>query len=328
MQLTNEQIRSALQGTVRIEETENGLVLRRFSEKQHAIYCERSMIHARSSAGMRLEFVTDSANLALSYWAHTASSRTFCYFDVFVDGAEYLHFGHDKLTEVASVLEVALPEGEHRVTVYLPNLFETVIRSLTLDDGASFTPYVRPLTYFAFGDSITQGYDATHPSLSYVNQIADKMNAAVTNFGIGGEVFIPDLISFENGEAPDIVTVAYGTNDWSHRERDDVIAKANEFYARVRRAFPKAKIFAITPIWRADDDRVTSVGALPDSILDIVTNAAQAQEGVTVIRGYDLIPHITDIFSDLYLHPNDIGFRCYAEALYAEMKPHLEGILK
>ena len=325
MKLTVEQIKSILTGAIRTEEKNGALYPRRFNERQQKIYDDRKMIHVRSSAAMRLEFFTDSANFAMSYFARAASSRDFCYFDVYVDGKEVMHFGHDSVGSVGSVLRVALPEGEHKVTVYFPNLFETVIQSVQIDDGASLTPVKRPLRYFAFGDSITQGYDAMHPSLSYANQIADKLNAEITNFGIGGEFFIPDLIDFDADTVePDIITVAYGTNNWSKIPREQTIADANEFYARVRAAFQHAKIFAITPIWRADTERVTDVGALPDSITDIVTAAGVAQKGVTVIRGWELIPHIRDIFSDGYLHPNDMGFRCYADALFAKMQPHLD----
>ena len=329
MRLTTKQIQSILTGAVRFEETDKGLCPRRFNERQPLPYCERYASHTRASAAVRLECITDSDTFELSYFSRTVSSQYFCFFDVFVDGAPVKHFGHDNVDEVASVLRVALPEGEHKITVYFPNLFETFIRSVSIDDGASLVPVKRPLRYFAFGDSITQGYIAEHPSLSYVNQIADKLNAEVTNFGIGGDVFAPDLLDFDaDVAAPDLITVAYGTNDWSKATREQTVTNANKFFARLRTTFPHAKIFAITPIWRADTERVTDVGTLPDSITDIVTTAAEAQADITVIRGWDLVPHIPDLFYDLYLHPNDMGYRCYADALFEKMKPYLDEIQK
>ena len=329
MKLTTEQIKSILTGAIRFEESELGLCPRRFNERQPLPYCERYALHTRASAGVRLSFITDSSSFEMTYFARTVSSQYFCYFDVFLDGKEVMHFGHDNVTEVASTLHLDLPEGEHTVTVYFPNLFETVIRSVSLDDGASLAPAKRPLRYFAFGDSITQGYICERASLSYANQIADKLNAEITNFGIGGDVFSPHLIDFDADVAdPDIITVAYGTNDWNKTTRERTLEKSHEFYARLRERFPHAKIFAITPIWRADTDRVTDVGALPDSITDIVTAAASAQQGITVIRGWELVPHIPDLFYDLYLHPNDMGFRCYADALFEKMTPYLNEIKK
>ena len=57
--------------------------------------------------------------------------------------------------------------------------------------------------------------------------------------------------------------------------------------------------------------------------MEIVKAAATAQEGVIVIDGDKLVPHLAEVFSDKYLHPNDFGFKFYAEALYAAMLPHL-----
>ena len=122
---------------------------------------------------------------------------------------------------------------------------------------------------------------------------------------------------------PDIITVAYGTNDWSHCERDALIRSANEFFARLRAQYPKAQIFAVTPTWRADNHRVTKVGPFAEAG-KIVRAAAEAQKDVTVIEGENLVPHLSNFFSDAYLHPNDAGFRYYADALYRAMRPHLK----
>ena len=43
-----------------------------------------------------------------------------------------------------------------------------------------------------------------------------------------------------------------------------------------------------------------------------------------VLDGRPFVPHVPDFFSDLYLHPNDMGFKCYANALYEAMKPHVK----
>ena len=68
----------------------------------------------------------------------------------------------------------------------------------------------------AYGDSITQGYTALSPSLTYVNLVGDALNADVYDLGIGGEVFEPLMIDEAYPVKADLVTVAYGTNDWSH----------------------------------------------------------------------------------------------------------------
>jgi hypothetical protein len=326
MELTIKDIQSIAHGAVRTEKNEAGeIALYRFTEKQMALYAHDNpdfYVKSFGTAGIRLEMDTDTDVIDLSYHTRTASSRRFYFFDVFVDGVMVQHFGHEDIKEAISTLHVELPTGTHRVCIYFPNLVAANILSLKLSDGATFAPVKRERKLLAFGDSITQGYDAKFASQSYVNLLADKLGAEVVNQGIGGEIFRPALVDAEMNYTPDIVTVAYGTNDWSGQTRERTVACANEFYANVRKAFPHAKIFAITPIWRADEHRATKVGVFEEG-RQIVRDAAAAA-GATVIEGNGMIPHLPEVCSDKYLHPNDYGFKFYANALYDALIPHLE----
>ena len=307
MQLTLEEIKRIAHGALRVEQTAEGeIALYRFTEEQMALY-ERvnSGFYMKSFAtsAIRLEMDTDTDTIDLHYHTRTASSRRFYYFDVFVDGVMVKHFGHDDIQEAVSALHLDLPAGTHRVCIYLPNLTAASIRSLELSDGATFTPVERSLKLLCYGDSITQGYDARFASQSYVNLLADKLGAEVVDQGIGGEIFRPELVTPLNYQ-PDIVTVAYGTNDWSGQTRERTVPAANEFYAKLRALYPAAKIFAITPIWRADNHRITKVGSFPEGV-QIVREAASAQQGVILVDGDKMIPHLREVCSDAYLHPND-----------------------
>ncbi len=325
MELTIKDIQSIAHGALRVEKNNEGeIALYRFTEKQMALY-ERVnpdfYVKSFGTAGVRLEMDTDSDLLELKYHTRPASSRRFYYFDVFVDGVMMKHFGHEDITQAISTLRMELPAGTHRVCIYFPNLAAATIRSLALSDGATFAPVKKELKLLSFGDSITQGYDAKYASQSYANLLADKLGAELVNMGIGGEIFRPELVDAEMNYQPDIVTVAYGTNDWSGQTRERTVSCANDFYANVRAAFPNAKIFAITPIWRADDHRVTKVGVFEEG-REIVRNAARAV-GATVIEGDGMIPHLREVCSDAYLHPNDYGFKFYANALYDAITAHL-----
>ena len=292
----------------------------RFSPKGQAYY--DGVDAHRKNACMRLEFDTDSSKLELSYRGVFASSRRFCYIDVFVDGVMVEHFGHENVEEVVSTLSVELPKGEHRVCIYLPNLFAVRIRSMVIDDGATLKPVQRKRKILAFGDSITQGYDAHYPSQAYLNILADRLDADVVNQGIGGEVFCPQILVDDIDIDPDIVIVAYGSNDWSKLQQAVSEKNATEFFSRVRAMFPSAQIFAITPIWRGDCHRITGLGSFNEATA-MFTQLAQAH-GITVLDGRPFVPHVSDFFADVYLHPNDMGFKCYANALYEAMMPHLK----
>lgn len=326
MELTHEQLSALVKGAAYTDVNEQGYsVFHRFTKEAVAFYESTNKDFARktqATAGVRLEFVTSSSTLSFKYVTDYASSRRFYYFDVFVDGVMVAHVGHENVESVINKFEMKLPEGTHEVRIYLPNLTKLAITRFTLDDGAELAPLQKSCKYLAYGDSITQGYDAKYASQSYVNLLADKLDAEVINQGIGGEVFRPELIDLAPDFDPDIITVAYGTNDWSGRTRERTEPAANEFYKKLRAKYPKAKIFAITPIWRADDHRITKIGSFEEGRA-IVRNAALAS-GVTVIEGDGMIPHLPDVCSDLYLHPNDYGFKFYANALYDALLPHLE----
>ena len=325
MNLTCEDIRAIAHGALSVSQNEEGeIVLRRFNERQMQLYetvTPEFFRKAHATSGVRLEFVTDASFVELCYHTLYASSRRFYYFDVFVDDVMMQHFGHEDVAEVKSTLRVDLPEGTHTVKIVFPNLAETRICSLLIEDGASLTPVSKKRTLLCYGDSITQGYDAKYASQSYTNLLADKLGAEMIDQAIGGEVFRPELVGNDLGFTPDIITVAYGTNDWSGRTLERTESHSADFYARLRAAFPEAKIFAITPVWRADNHRITKVGTFEQGRA-LVRNAAMAN-GITVIEGDTMIPHIREIFSDNYLHPNDYGFKFYANALYNAMLPYL-----
>lgn len=325
MKLTLDQVRSMTHGALSVTE-ENGIfTFRRFTDYQADLYetINDFRVKVPATSGVRLEFITDAQKFSFDYKINIASSRRFYYFDVFVDGVMMQHFGHEGLCEAASTITVKLPEGSHRVAIYLPCLAKATLSNLTLDDGATLEPVKKSRRLLCFGDSITQGYDAKYSSQTYANLLADKLDAEMVDQGIGGEIFRPALIDPDMDFEPDIITVAYGTNDWSGQEHDRTVQCANEFYAKLRATYPRAKIFAITPIWRADDDRVTKVGTFAEGV-QIVVDAASAQKDVVIVDGVKMIPHLPEVCSDKYLHPNDYGFKFYANALYAAIKPHLD----
>lgn len=324
MRLTHEQVASLLDGAVWWEENKEGALLpHRFTKAQMDWYLAEPDpgYKVRATAGVRLDFTTDADDFGFTYIASLASSRRFCYVDVAVDGALVAHEGEDQVRHLTKRVEIRLPAGTHRVTVYLPGLFVAALDDVTLSDGATFAPVPKERLLLALGDSITQGYDAVYPSLAYPTQLAAALNASLVNQGIGGETFrpgIPDALPKE----PDIVTVAYGTNDFFLREPEEAEANAAAFFRRVRDLFPKARIFALTPVWRADADTCPTRFASFEAARDMVRRAA-ALPNCVVIEGDGLLPHLPAMCSDGFLHPNDLGFCAYAAALLAAMRPFL-----
>ena len=168
--------------------------------------------------------------------------------------------------------------------------------------------------YLAYGDSITQGYDALRPSNRYAARLADFFGAEEINKANGGEIFVPPLAAMRVDFDPDYITVAYGTNDWSTTDGEAFYRDVKSFYSTLSDYYPDAKIFAITPIWRANFEEEKPFGKF--CTVDEHIRAATAElPNVTVISGFDLVGHDIHLFADLRLHPRDEGFAEYYENL-------------
>ncbi len=325
MKLNYEQIKEIVRGTAYTEQKNGTVLFHRFTVQQEAAYSRRSSDFSKkafASAGVFMEFVTDSESLKLSAHLNSASSRSFYGCDVVVDG-EIIACANGVFargeSETDFELCAYLGRGEKRVLIRFPWSAKTSLKSFELEDGAYIKPHKRDRLMIMFGDSITQGYDSKNPSLSYASRLSDALSADAVNKAIGGEMFWQELADMRDDITPDLITVAYGTNDWSLVGRSDFERNCRGFYENLGRNYPSVKIFAITPIWRADcnEDSCKEYPFL--HVAEHIKAVTRDMPNVTVINGFDFIPHNTELFSDGYLHPNDEGFSHYAEAIINEI---------
>jgi lysophospholipase L1-like esterase len=328
MKLTFEQVQEIARGAVRISEDNGSFHFYRFTEAQTEAYLKTSPkdFYKKSfaTAGIRLAFRTDSKRFAFDFKTSYASSREYAYFDVYVNGAFSKHFGCDGNAMMDGSANITLPEGEKTVEIYLPWSRDAVLSNIEIDDGATLSGVTRAKTMISFGDSITHGYDAINPSLSYASQLARLLDAEQVNKGIGGDIFFPMLLDEKDPFDPDYITVAYGTNDWSKCPRETFEANCRAFYTRLSALYPNAKIFAITPIWRGDWNRkVCGFGSPVTGIHPVISEICKDLPNVTVINPYNFVPQRKEFFADAYLHPNDLGFCLYAQGLYSEIVKHI-----
>lgn len=325
MVLSFEQVKSITSGYLRSEEKDGYFHFYRFTEEQAAYYEEVSpkdfYVKTNATSGVRFDFFTDSDIFEFSYKTVTASSRKWYFFDVYVDGTLVDHKGEQEMWINNGTIREKLPDGEHHVTVWFPCLTAAAVTDVTLSDGASFKPYEHSMKLLCFGDSISQGYDALFPSLAYTNAIAENLDAFVINQAIGGEKFVPGLFTEDMTYSPDVITVAYGTNDWSSFPRELFFERCDAFLEGIGKKFPNSKIFILTPLWRGDKDRITKFGTYTEAVTYIADKAKAC--GLNVIDGYNLTPHFSAFYSDLRLHPNDLGYGEYVKNLLPKIKEKL-----
>ena len=340
MKLSFDEIKSITTGAVRFEERDGMLVPHRFTKEQYEYYRgpRASLVFkCPASSGIRLCFKTDSTALGIKINAFHGTTRKYFMLEVFSDGervGDINNFTHgitenyvldkDKYELGDYGGEFSLGEGEKTVTVFLPWSVGTAFREITLDDGATLTPVKREKTLLVYGDSVTQGYDAAHPSKRYMSIIADKLSADEYNKAIGGEQFRARLAELPDELSPDYIIASYGSNDWKKRaDRESFTADCRGFYENLRANYPSVPIFALTPIWRLDKDDESVLGDF-DSVGELIADLIRDIEGVAVISGRRFVPEDTSLFGDFRLHPNDAGFEIQAESLWAELEKYVK----
>lgn len=335
MNLTTEQLRAVACGAVSVAEEQDGVHFYRFSQEQMELYKkEKADLYGRTlaTAGVRLRFRTDSEKLFLQIHVtpQPGTTRRFFGIDIFKNGKcidTVENYSEADLSGDYTAIQVPtgdfsknvyLGKGEKEICIYMPWSMHTVIKTFALDDGASVIPVKPSKKMLCFGDSITQGYDALCPSNRYTSQLADLLDAEEYNKAIGAEVFFPALAASKEDFVPEYITVAYGTNDFFRSTRDVFLKDCAEFYQTLSRLYPESKIFAITPIWRKDHEMETDFSFF--LVKERIEEVASQLPNVTVIDGFDLVPHDERYYSDLRLHPNDKGFNKYFKNLAKHFK--------
>ncbi len=330
MKLCFNQIKEITTGAVRIVE-ENGFTkFYRFTYEQEELYKSvKQDFYPRtfSTAGVKLLFKTDSTRLFLKLAATECPLRKYFSVDVFVDGKfnESLdNFSDTVLSQDYTqqefplgnfCKEFQLGNGTKTVCVHLPWSVSAFLEQIEIDDGAFIEGMKPTKKLLAFGDSITHGFDALHPSNRYIAKLADKLFAEEFNKAIGGERFFPELAQLKDSFVPDYITVAYGTNDWNLSDTATFRENCKGFYKNLAQTYPESKIFALTPIWRKDMNEYRAFGAFED-VEKTIRECVKDIGNISLISGFDFVPKDEKYYADLRLHPNDDGFESYAEHLY------------
>lgn len=334
MRLSVNQLKKITTGAVNIKE-ENGIIsFNRFTKEQENLYkiTSRSFYERTfAPAGVKFYFKTDSKNMFIKIKIQNLSPRKFFSVDVFVD--ECLIGYLDNFTDTGVSRDYTrqdfpigefsknfiLGDGEKTVCVHLPYSVKMTLEEISLDDNAFIKGIKHKKKLLAFGDSITQGFDALRPSNRYIVKLADRLGAEEINKGIGGEGFFPELAKLKEPFVPDYITVAYGTNDWGSSDKETFRTECKAFLENLSESYPDIKIFVITPVWRKDCNADKKFGPF-EALEQCIREAANQYENINVISGHGLIPEDENYFGDLCLHPNDDGFEHYSKNLYDRIK--------
>ncbi len=309
-----------LTGTISIQNNEDGTQTPlRFTPYQMAFYAQDAGYRIRSlaSAGICLDCQTDASRLFLRSDFHPGSSRNLWAFDLRINRRLFAHREGNVSQQPQMDWDVVLPSGSKRVQLIFPCLAETRIREISFPD-ASFVQSTAPATrWLCLGDSITQGYTTQFPGNAYPHAVAHNIQATLLNQSIAGETFRPEMLDKSLSFLPHLITVAYGTNDWTCKSLEQFSQDADAYFSKLRTCWPDVPTVVLTPIWRTD--AFDHPERFPFSETDAMLARLAKRHHLHLINGQTLLPAVAALLED-GLHPNDLGHTLYATHLSEQIQ--------
>lgn len=328
MWLTNEQIITAVNGYVRVEQNELGVEFHRFSREQeaffyktHPLYCHESFFNGyfgrncRTCAGIAMDFISDAKRFQIKFgkieYPNDAKNQ---FFDLYIDN----NFVQSYPAENEIVYKSS--GKKCRFTLYFPHFAFPIVSSVELSEATVFMPTKKPVDILFLGDSITQGVNAVYPSNTYVMRVARNLDVGIINQGNSG--FVYDAGSIDKVCEPKVIVTAYGINDYGRKTIGQLESQTTEFIQRLREAYEDAKILSILPLWNRDDEqkdyRVEERACL---------RKVYEEYSDYIVDGHKMMPHDKKYLEDR-VQPNDDGFQHYGNNLTEELKKILSVISK
>lgn len=327
-----QEMKKVVYGGQVLEEENGGFSFVRVTKKQYDYFESEENVRFRNrmmcTAGVCLDFYTDAQSVSFDYEVYGMADRDIVQLDICQNGVLTGGVIEKPGIHTAGKLCHVIDRDTYRwnrITIWLPYMSRIILKNVQLSRGAAFRSLAEgtPDGAFAgsirkkllcYGDSITQGYDALHPSQSYAVRLARYFDMELWNAGLSGYIFDEKLLDRELPFSPDIVTVAFGTNDWNWAERkEQALDNAERYFDKVKKMYDGCRILYISPLWRGDIGVPARAGEFRAFCADLLR--AAKDRGLETVDGYLAAPHREEAMADGILHPNDGGMACYSEYL-------------
>ena len=344
---TNHPLAPFVRGAVQLEELADGLVLphRFFSEQVDHFEDIGRYDRACATAGVVIDFATDGTEVSLDCRiVRPLNPKHVLYKTVMegstnngvrpfgtaeegnVDGIDIVVAGRSIATiaPVDGVLRFAFENRlreELEVRIYLPSIMAVAVGNLRTN--GSLKPVPARGYMLALGDSITQGFICGSPAAGFPAQIASTMGLDLVNQAVAGHVFDEaSLGSFSlwRAEQPELIVVAYGTNDWAHkRSIEGIEGEAVAYLDRLNWYFPNVPTYVLSPLWRVDEHEPKQCGVPLTWMHQMLGRVCSRHANMHVVDGYHGIPKDPSLFSDGRLHPGPVCMSMVADLLLEAM---------
>lgn len=311
-------------GAASFKETEKGLYPSRMTDELMEFYSrsEAATVRAKNSSGIKVAFVSNTRfvkmTLIFGVW-----SRQIFNTGLIINGTEKMNFGppEDYEENYSFEADIKGPKKDNLIEIYLPNMCETRIVSIEIEDGATLeiAPCMKYPKNIFIGDSITQGMTVSCPSLSYPAVLSEKMKRYFYNIAVGGAVMESELGLLAMAYEWDTAFVAFGVNDFNANIPLENITERTDALLKNLDTRPDITVNLITPIPWAARTEPNNIGLHLDEYRKTIKNAGLKFKNVRVIDGTELVPDDPAMYVD-NVHPNDVGMAHYAANLFEKIK--------
>jgi lysophospholipase L1-like esterase len=281
---------------------------------------ETKAIRAKCSAGVSCCFKSNSKSLSISFISLTGARKYFS-FDLFINGYFVRSIEGNKSDQLQNIkIDFEFDnfiDQDNEIEIYFPQSRTIGIAELSIENAI---PLPKPKhSYLALGDSITQGMDAVKPSSTYAVQLSRLTGYELFNQGVGGHIF-DDRTVFSPIKKPEIITIAFGTNDFSTiKIKNTLTENIDNYLKKITELFPQTPTYVMTPIWRSIEGELNDFSANLQDIRKTIQELA-ISHNLDVIDGLKLVPNQESFFVD-GCHPTDEGFLHYALGIAKYLKP-------
>lgn len=306
-------------GCLTVEKNGDEYHAKRMTDTLRKIYMDEDElfgVRAITTSGITLEFQTAQKAISFDYTT-SEPVRQSVSFDIFENGEFKQTFDMPFDGEKKSISFQKDIKGESTVKIYLPLFCDTVLSNINIGDFKIIDKSDLK-KYLAIGDSITFGATASSPSTTYPAILAENLNVDLLNHGVGAYYFGANGLDETMVYKPDLITIAYGTNDSGRYETiDNFKPHFDKYMAKFKKMYNGVETYFITPLWRGDN-RDESRGVVLDEIREYIKVKA-VENGFNYINGLEMLDHVPEMFSDDLLHPCSFGFKHLAENLHKEI---------
>ncbi len=221
---------------------------------------------------------------------------------------------------------IVLPEGVQEVMICLPYTMGFTDLQIAFEEGASVAaPPARLGGVIGFyGSSITQGYDASSPSLSYAMTLCRELDADCVNFGLSGaargeKAVIDDICAKIKGAGLTAFVLDYDWNINSSTDLKNGSAYWNGYgyytiYEKLREALgPNVPIIMLSRPWFGAGSAGVS-GVELDNCIRVISEACDT----AIAAGDNMVAFRSGKF-DFF---GDEGRSCHADNIHPNDKGH------